>query len=68
MPALQDVELQFQHVVEHPVAHTAVEVHLLGVGIDEYTLLVAIGEVGIVRSALVTTADVHIVVVSQGCA
>ena len=67
VPALQDVELQLQHVVEHPVRETTIEVHLLTIGLDKYTLLVAIGEVCIIRSALITSADVHVVVVGQGC-
>ena len=68
VPALQDIERQLQHVVEHPVRDTGIEVHLLGVGVDEHTLLVAIGEVGIVRGALVTTADAYIMIMSEGCA
>ena len=68
VPALQDVELHLQHIVEHPVAQSAIEAHLLAIGIDEHTLLVAIGKIGIVRGTLVTTADIDVMVMGKGCA
>ena len=50
------------------MAQTTIKTHLFAIGIDEHTLLVAIGKIGIVRGTLVTTADVDIMVMSKSCA
>ena len=68
VPALQDVELHLQHIVEHPMAQTTIKTHLFAIGIDEHTLLVAIGKIGIIRCALITTADIDVMVMGKGSA
>ena len=68
VPVFQDVELHLEHVVEHPVADATIEAHILTIGVNEHTLLIAIGKVCIIRSTLVATIDADIMIVSKSCA
>ena len=65
MPPLLDVEGDLEHIVEEPVGEGRVETHVASVGIHDHTLLVTVGEVSAVGSALVSAADGHIVVVCE---
>ncbi len=66
VPTLDDVELELEEVIAEPVGETAGEAHLLGVGVDEHTILVAVGEACVVGGLLGAAADGDIVVVGEG--
>ena len=65
MPTLDNVELELEDVIAEPMREAASETHLLGVGVDEDTLLVAVREAGVVGGLLGAAADGDIVVVGE---
>ena len=66
MPVFDKIESDLHLIVEEPMGQVTREVHLVAIGIDEHTLLVAVSEISAVGSRIVAATDSEVVIVRKG--